>query len=96
MDCHGAGGDRSFHSLIPERIDERCDFVVQSSWTEYTDLLETGCDAALFVGQHARAGSELGVMSHTVSSTEWYDLRFNGTLVGGLVGLLLYSLSKLF
>jgi D-amino peptidase len=82
MDCHGAGGDRSFHSLVPEQIDERCDFVVQTSWTEYTDLLEQGCDAALFVGQHARAGSELGVMSHTVSSTEWYDLRFNGSLVG--------------
>jgi D-amino peptidase len=82
MDCHGAGGDRSFHSLIPERIDERCDFVVQSSWTEYTGLLEAGCDVALFVGQHARAGAERGVMSHTVSSTDWYDLRFNGALVG--------------
>ena len=82
MDCHGAGGDRSFHSLIPEQIDERCDFVVQNSWTEYTSVLEAGCDAALFVGQHARSGSERGVMSHTVSSTEWRDLRFNGTLVG--------------
>ena len=82
MDCHGAGGDRSFHSLIPERIDERCDFVVQTSWTEYTGLLEAGCDAALLIGQHARAGSEKGVMSHTVSSTDWHDLRFNGALVG--------------
>jgi D-amino peptidase len=82
MDCHGAGGARSFNSLIPERLDERCDFVVQTSWTEYTGFLEAGCDAALFVGQHARAGSARGVMSHTVSSTEWYDLRFNGTLVG--------------
>jgi D-amino peptidase len=82
MDCHGAGGDRSFHSLVPEELDERCDFVVQTSWTEYTGLLETGCDAALFIGQHARAGSERGVMSHTVSSTEWHDLRFNGALVG--------------
>jgi D-amino peptidase len=82
MDCHGAGGDRSFHSLIPEDLDERCDFVVQTSWTEYTGMLESGCDAALFVGQHARAGAERGVMSHTVSSTAWHNLRFNGTLVG--------------
>lgn len=82
MDCHGAGGGRSFNSLIPEQLDERCDFVVQNEWTEYTGLLEEGCDAALFVGQHARAGSERGVMSHTVSSTEWRDLRFNGALVG--------------
>jgi D-amino peptidase len=56
--------------------------VVQSEWTEYTALLEAGCDAALFVGQHARAGSERGVMSHTVSSTDWHDLRFNGAYVG--------------
>jgi D-amino peptidase len=82
MDCHGAGGERSFHSLIPAQIDERCDFVVQTSWTEYTGFLEAGCDAALFIGQHARAGAERGVMSHTVSSTDWHDLRFNGTLVG--------------
>ncbi|MDA0163610.1 M55 family metallopeptidase [Solirubrobacter ginsenosidimutans] len=82
MDCHGAGGDWSFNSLIPESLDARCEFVVQHEWTEYTELLEQGCDVALFVGQHARAGAERGVLSHTVSSTSWRNLRFNGTLVG--------------
>ena len=78
MDCHGAGGDRSFNSLIPDALDARCEFVVQTRWTEYTAMLEEGCDAALFVGQHARAGAERGVLSHTVSSTSWHELRFNG------------------
>jgi len=82
MDCHGAGGDRSFNSLIPDALDERCEFVVQREWTEYTEMLEQGCDAALFVGQHARAGAERGVMSHTVSATRWHELRFNGVAVG--------------
>jgi D-amino peptidase len=82
MDCHGAGGDRSFNSLIPDALDERCEFVVQRRWTEYTAMLEAGCDAALLVGQHARAGSERGVLSHTVSSTQWHELRFNGAPVG--------------
>lgn len=82
MDCHGAGGEWSFNSLIPEALDPRCEFVVQTRWTEYTALLEEGCDAALFVGQHARAGAERGVLSHTVSSTKWQNLRFNGALVG--------------
>ena len=82
MDCHGAGGDWSFNSLIPEALDPRCEFVVQTRWTEYTEMLEQGCDVALFVGQHARAGAERGVLSHTVSSTKWRNLRFNGTLVG--------------
>ena len=81
MDCHGAGGDWSFNSLIPEALDARCEFVVQHAWTEYTEMLEQGCDVALFVGQHARAGAERGVLSHTVP-TQWRNLRFNGTLVG--------------
>jgi D-amino peptidase len=82
MDCHGAGGDWSFNSLIADALDPRCEFVVQTRWTEYTAMLEHGCDVALFVGQHARAGAERGVLSHTVSSTNWRNVRFNGTLVG--------------
>ena len=82
MDCHGAGGDRSFNSLIPDALDERVEYVVQTRWTGYTGLLEEGCDAALFVGQHARAGAQRGVLSHTVSSTRWHELRFNGAPVG--------------
>ncbi len=56
MDCHGAGKGWSFNSLIPDLLDPACEFVVQQEWTEYTEFLEQGCDAALFVGMHARAG----------------------------------------
>lgn len=82
MDCHGAGGAHSFNSLLPEALDPRCEFVVQDAWTEYTAALEDGCDAALLVGMHAMAGTANGVLSHTVSSTRWYNLRFNDVLVG--------------
>lgn len=82
MDCHGAGKDWSFNSLIPEALDPACEFVVQHEWTEYTAFLEQGCDAALFVGMHARAGTIDGVLNHTVSGQSWLNLRFNGTLVG--------------
>jgi len=82
MDCHGAGGDWTFNSLIADRLDPRCEWVVQREWTEYTAFLEAGCDAALFVGMHAKAGTPDGVLCHTVSSREWVDLRFNGTSVG--------------
>ena len=57
MDCHGAGKGWTFNSLIPEDLDPACEFVVQDEWTEYTEFLEEGCDAALFVGMHARAGT---------------------------------------
>jgi D-amino peptidase len=82
MDCHGAGGDYTFNSLLPDLLDPDCEFVVQSEWTEYTEFLEQGCDAALFVGMHAMAGTPDGVLAHTVSGQAWQSLRFNGTLVG--------------
>src|SRR2546421_2842650 len=66
MDCHGAGGAFTFNSLIPELLDPGCEFVVQQEWTQYREFLEQGCDAALFVGMHAMAGTVDGVMNHTV------------------------------
>jgi D-amino peptidase len=82
MDCHGAGEGWTFNSLLPDELDPACEFVVQSEWTEYTEFLEEGCDAALFVGMHARAGTRDGVMSHTISGRDYQNLWFNGTLVG--------------
>ena len=82
MDCHGAGGGWTFNSLLPEDLDPGCEYVVQDEWTEYTEFLEQGCDAALFVGMHARAGTRDGVMSHTISGRDFQNLSFNGTLVG--------------
>jgi D-amino peptidase len=82
MDCHGAGEGWTFNSLIHEDLDPACEYVVQSQWTEYTGFLEEGCDAALFVGMHAMAGAAGGVLSHTVSGSEWHNLFFNGKVVG--------------
>jgi D-amino peptidase len=82
MDCHGAGGDWSFNSLVPDLLEADCEYVVQHEWTEYTELLRNGCDGALFVGMHAKAGTPDGVLSHTVSSEAWRELQFNGVSVG--------------
>jgi D-amino peptidase len=82
MDCHGAGEGYTFNSLIPEDLDPACEYVVQEEWTGYTGFLEEGCDAALFVGMHAMAGTRDGVLNHTVSGMQWQNLWFNGTRVG--------------
>ena len=82
MDHHGAGQAWSFNSLVHDMLDPACEYVVQSSWTQYTEFLEGGCDACLLVGMHAMAGTPDGVMNHTVSGREWHNLRFNGVLVG--------------
>jgi D-amino peptidase len=82
MDNHGAGGEYSFNSLVPDLLDPDCEYVVQQEWTEYVGFLEAGCDACLLVGMHAMAGTPDGVLSHTVSGQAWQNLRFNGQLVG--------------
>jgi D-amino peptidase len=82
MDCHGAGKGWTFNSLIHDQLDPACEYVVQEEWTEYTEFLEQGCDAALFVGMHARAGTTRGVMNHTISGRDYQNLWFNDTLVG--------------
>ncbi len=82
LDCHGAGKGWTFNSLIPERLDPACEWVVQNEWTEYTEALEQGCDAALFIAMHAMAGTPDGGLCHTVSGSQWHNLWFNDRLVG--------------
>ena len=82
VDCHGAGGDWTFNSFIPELLDPDCEWVAHHPWSRYTELLEQGCAAALLVGMHARAGTPDGVLCHTISTVLWRNLWFNDDLVG--------------
>ena len=83
MDCHGAGGGWTFNSLIPELLDPDCEWVAHHAWTRYTELLEQGCDAALLVGMHAKAGTPATAgMYHTISGRDCQRLWFNDTEVG--------------
>jgi D-amino peptidase len=82
VDCHGAGGGWTFNSLVPELLDPGCEWVAHHPWSRYTELLESGCDAVLLVGMHARAGTPDGVLCHTISTTTWANLYFNETPVG--------------
>lgn len=82
VDCHGAGGAWNFNSLVPELIDENCTWVSGHQWSRYTELLEQGCDVALMVGMHARAGTPDGGLCHTISTTTWRNLYFNESCVG--------------
>lgn len=84
VDCHGAGGDWTFNSYIPELLHPDCEWVAHHKWGRYTKLLEKGCDACLCVGMHARAGTPDGVLCHTISTVLWRNLWFNDDLVGEL------------
>lgn len=82
VDCHGAGGDWSFNSLVPEMLHEDCHWVAHHPWGRYTELLEQGCDACLLVGMHARNNTPDGVLCHTISEVKYHNLWFNDELVG--------------
>ena len=82
IDGHGAGGAWSFKSLIPEQLESGASYVLGHAWCRYIAPLEAGCDAVLFVGAHAMAGTPDGILCHTVSNQAWYNATINGTLVG--------------
>lgn len=87
VDTHGAGvaatgGGPAFNSIIPELMDDRCEFITHHGWGNYLDVMAEGWDAAFFVGIHARGGTPGGVLSHTVSSQVWLFMAINGQLVG--------------
>lgn len=82
VDCHGAGGAYSFKSFLPDRLESGAQYVFGYPWARYIEAYEKGCDAILFLGAHAMAGTPNGVLCHTVSSEAWYNARINDTLVG--------------
>ena len=82
LDCHGAGGSYTFHSFIPDQLEHGAEYVQGHAWARYTQPLEDGCDAALFIGFHAMAGVPDGVLCHTISAAALYNAWFNDTLVG--------------
>ncbi len=82
VDCHGAGGDWTFNSFLPELLDPDCEWVAGHPWSRYTEMLEQGCDACLLVGMHARNNTPDGVLCHTISTILWRNLWFNEDLVG--------------
>ena len=82
MDCHGAGGDWSFNSLIPDALDPRCEFVVQTSGPS-----TRRCSSRAATPRCSSASTPAPAPSAACSRTRsarpsWRNLRFNGTLVG--------------
>lgn len=86
-DGHGGSypGGRAFMNWIPDQLPdcEEAEYVRGVRWaTILPHLRRQDCDAVGFVGAHARAGAENGVLSHTVSSDGWYSVTVNGREVG--------------
>lgn len=82
IDGHGAGGEWSFNSWIFDELEPGAEYITGYRWGSYVAGLQSGIDAVLLPGAHARAGSLNGVLSHTISNTKWVNASINGTKVG--------------
>jgi D-aminopeptidase len=67
MDCHGAGWPVRLQLARPRPPRPAVRVRRAAGVDGVHGFLESGCDAALFVGMHAMAGTADGVLSHTVS-----------------------------
>ncbi len=81
VDGHGAGGDHSFNSLIKDQLEPGAEYVFGYRWGCYVEPL-AGADAMLLPGAHAMAGTEDGILSHTMSTENFRVARINGRAVG--------------
>ncbi len=82
VDNHGAGGGFSFKNMVPELLEPGVRWVLGLHWSKYIAPLQKGCDAVLFVGAHAMAGTPDGILSHTISGQAWYEATVNDVPVG--------------
>jgi D-amino peptidase len=81
VDGHGAGGEHSFNSLIKDQLEPGAEYVFGNRWGCYVEpLLEA--DAMLLPGAHAMAGTEDGILSHTMSTENFRMATINDQQVG--------------
>lgn len=75
LDGHGPGGINI--KLLDPRVK------IQRGWPRVWEdmFVEPSFDAVVWVGQHAKAGSEYAHLAHT-QSTEYIDLSVNGISIG--------------
>jgi len=85
-DGHGGGAN-----ILLEELDPRARLNAgNDSPFSMVQGIEAGMDGVLFIGYHARAGSQNGVLAHTWSASRVANLWLNDVLVGeyGLNGAL--------
>ena len=71
LDGHAGGGN-----VCPKKIDSRA---VKCSVAEWQELLKKGeIDCLIELGAHARAGTMLGFLDHTMNSKKWFKHTING------------------
>lgn len=78
-----ADGHASGRNILIEELDSRAHLNIGSNYPyAMVKGIETGVQAVMYVGYHARAGTLNAVLCHTWSSSSIANVWLNGTLVG--------------
>lgn len=77
------GGLEPYHlnHLIPELLDENCEWIAHHYASPREMMQENRFDACVIVGAHAMAGTPDGVLAHTITGG-WNYVKINGEPVG--------------
>ncbi len=75
-DCHGGG-----NNVKASQLDPRAHFESPASG-KICPSLDASFAGLILLGHHARAGTQLGFLDHTMDSSSWFEYRINGKEVG--------------
>jgi len=78
-DLHGARGGFNF---VPDLLHEGASYITGGPRTSRHYGLDTGYDMAFMIGYHAMAGTQNGVLEHTMSTRVLFNVLINGKRVG--------------
>jgi D-amino peptidase len=80
-EVHVDDGHSSGFNFIYEELHPAARYTMGNPRPEWLCGLD-GCQATLFIGCHAMAGTQGAVRDHTMSSVHWHDCWLNGKLTG--------------
>jgi D-amino peptidase len=80
-EVHVDDGHSSGFNFIYEELHPAARYTMGNPRPEWLCGLD-GCQATLFIGCHAMAGTQGAVRDHTMSSVHWHNCWLNGKLIG--------------
>lgn len=84
---NGHGADHAYN-VDYEALEGPVEHIVGTPWDRYLPGLDESVDLVFQLGAHARSGTPLALLEHTMSSAAWHSFRLNGQEISemGLIG----------
>ena len=77
----GHGGGYMGPNIICEKLDSRAKLLV-GKFARHLNTVDESFDLLMIIGAHSMAGTQQGLMNHTLSKDKFYNVALNGRPVG--------------